>query len=79
MSGTGKMIEVFVNDRLGKKVRVKVHEDDTVKELKIAIAAHIGTRPDKIRLQRGNTVYQDNITLDCYEITDGMSLELYYH
>ena len=79
MSGTGRMIEIVLNDRYGKKIRVKVHEDDTIKDLKIVAAAKIGTRPDKIKIQRGNTVYQDSITLDTYEIVDGMSLEMYYH
>lgn len=36
------MIEVIVNDRLGKKIRVKCNEDDTVGDLKILIAAQIG-------------------------------------
>ena len=37
------MIEVVVNDRLGKKVRVKCNEDDTVGDLKKLVAAQIGT------------------------------------
>ncbi|KAL7714735.1 Ubiquitin-like protein 5 [Entamoeba marina] len=79
MSGEGRMIEVVLNDRIGKKIRVKVHEDDTVKDLKIVVAAHIGTRPDKIKIQRGNNVYQDHISLESYEVVDGMCLDLYYH
>ena len=43
------MIEVICNDRLGKKVRVKCNEDDTVGDLKKLIAAQVGTRPEKIR------------------------------
>jgi hypothetical protein len=43
------MIEVVCNDRLGKKVRVKCNEDDTVGDLKKLIAAQVGTRPEKIR------------------------------
>ena len=38
------MIEVICNDRLGKKVRVKVNEDDTVGDLKKLVAAQVGTR-----------------------------------
>jgi hypothetical protein len=32
------MIEVICNDRLGKKVRVKCNEDDTIGDLKKLIA-----------------------------------------
>ncbi|OQR94059.1 hypothetical protein ACHHYP_01872 [Achlya hypogyna] len=61
------MIEVILNDRVGKKIRVKCNEDDTV-----------GTRPEKIRIQKWYTIYKDHITLEDYEIHDGMGLELYY-
>lgn len=44
------MIEVICNDRLGSKVRVKCFPTDTVKNLKLLISAHTGTRPEKIRL-----------------------------
>jgi len=44
-----EMIEVICNDRVGKKVRVKCNEDDTIGDLKKLIAAQIGTRPEKIR------------------------------
>ena len=71
------MIEVLANDRLGKKVRVKCNEDDLVGDLKKLIAAQIGTRPEKIRLQKWHTVFKDNITLADYEIHDGMNLEMY--
>jgi ubiquitin-like protein 5 len=113
------MIEVILNDRLGKKVRVKCNPDDTVGDLKKLAAAQLGTRPDKIRIQKWYTgalraiasllfivhlnassqcftqvfttncnvffvlfalaVYKDHITLQDYEIHDGMGLELYYH
>ena len=46
---SNKMIEVICNDRLGKKVRVKCNEDDTIGDLKKLIAAQVGTRPEKIR------------------------------
>ena len=73
------MLEVVCNDRLGKKVRVKCNEDDTIGDLKKLIAAQTGTRPEKIRLQKWYTVYKDHITLEDYEIHDGMGLELYYN
>ena len=38
------------------------------------VAAQTGTRPDKIRIQKWYTVYKDHITLDDYEVHDGMNL-----
>lgn len=70
---------VVVNDRLGKKSRVKCSPSDTVGDLKKFIAMQTGTRADKIRLQKWYTVFKDHITLSDYEIADGMSLELYYN
>ena len=73
------MIEVICNDRLGHKVRVKWSTEDTIGELKILIGAHIGTRPEKIRLQKSYTIYKDHITLGDYEIGDGSGIEMYYN
>jgi len=36
----------------------------------------LGTRPEKLRIQKWYTVYKDHITLEDYEIHDGMGLEL---
>ena len=73
------MIEVVLNDRLGKKVRVKCNEDDTIGDLKKLVALVTGmNRPEKIRIQKSYAVYKDHITLEDYEIHDGMGLELYY-
>ena len=36
------MIEVICNDRLGKKIRVKCNEDDTIGDLKKLVAAQTG-------------------------------------
>lgn len=74
-----KMIEVVLNDRLGKKVRVKCNEDDTIGDLKKLVAAQTGTRAEKIRIQKWYNIYKDHITLKDYEIHDGMGLELYYN
>ena len=71
--------QVICNDRLGKKIRVKCNPDDTVGDLKKLLAAQTGTRPEKLRIQKWYTVYKDHITLDDYEIHDGMGLELYYN
>ena len=72
------MIEITVNDRLGKKVRVKCNSSDTIGDLKKIIAAQTGTRFEKIVLKKWYNVYKDHISLDDYEIRDGMNLELYY-
>lgn len=61
-----------MNDRLGKKVRVKCNEDDTIGDLKKLVAAQTGTRSEKIRIQKWYTIYKDHITLKDYEIHDGM-------
>ncbi|EZG82144.1 ubiquitin-like protein [Gregarina niphandrodes] len=71
-------IEVTVNDRLGKKCRVKCLPSDTIGELKMLAAAMLGTRPDRLKFQKQHVVLKDHITLDDYEIHDGMNIELYY-
>ncbi|POW23393.1 hypothetical protein PSHT_00299 [Puccinia striiformis] len=71
MATTSGMIEVIANDRLGTRVRVKCSKDDTVGDLKKAIAAQTGTRFEKIRLKRANREYKNHITLSDYEINDG--------
>ena len=53
--------------------------DDTVGDLKKLLAAQIGTRSEKLRIQKWYTVYKDHISLEDYEIHDGMGLELYYN
>jgi ubiquitin-like protein 5 len=50
-----------------------------VGDLKKLIAAQTGTRPERIRLQKWYTIFKDHITLEDYEIHDGMNLELYYN
>ena len=72
------LMEIIVNDRLGKKVRIKCSKKDTIGQLKKLIAAQSGTKAEKIVLKKWYTIYKDHITLEDYEISDGMSLELYY-
>lgn len=36
------MIEIILNDRLGKKIRVKCNPDDTIGDLKKLVAAQTG-------------------------------------
>jgi ubiquitin-like protein 5 len=45
------MIEVTANDRIGKKVRVKCNPDDTIRVLKLLIAAQTGTETALIQEQ----------------------------
>jgi len=71
------LIEVYVNDRLGRRVRVKCSPDDTIGDFKKIIAAQIGTDPKKIILKKGYDTLKDHITLYDYEINDGRSLDLY--
>lgn len=54
------MIEVILDDRLGKKVRVKCNEDDTIGDLKKLAAAQLGTRPEKLKIQKWYTGKQEN-------------------
>ncbi|KAL1936319.1 hypothetical protein VTP01DRAFT_453 [Rhizomucor pusillus] len=72
------LIELEVNDRLGKKVRVKCSPKDTVGDFKKLVAAQIGTDPHKIVLKKWYKEYKDHITLEDYELNNGMNLELYY-
>ena len=72
------MIEVIVNDRYGRKERIKCFPDDTILNLKKLIAAKTGTRYEKIKLQKGNRVFNEKISLADYEIKHGMGLEMYY-
>lgn len=73
------MIEIIVNDRMGRKVRIKCFETDTIGDLKKLVGAHIGTRAEKLRLQRSYQVFKDHISIGDYEIHHGMSIDLYYN
>ncbi|KAL7421933.1 ubiquitin-like modifier hub1 [Cryptotrichosporon argae] len=73
----GRMIEVIANDRMGRKVRIKCLPTDTVGDLKRLIAAQTGTTAGKIQLKKWYTQFKDHVSLQDYEINDGMSLEMY--
>merc|ERR1711879_1087725 len=75
----GKMIEIYANDRLGTRVRVKCHQEETIGNVKKLIAAQSGHRADKIRLQKWYNVFKAHVTLGDYEIHDGTSLEMHYN
>lgn len=47
--------------------------------MKKLIAAQTGTKWDRIVLKKWYTIFKDHITLEDYEIHDGMNLELYYN
>ncbi|KAI7901268.1 ubiquitin-related domain-containing protein [Cokeromyces recurvatus] len=72
------LIEIEVNDRLGKKARIKCSPNDLVGDFKKLVAAQIGTDPNKIVLKKWYKEFKDHITLADYELHDGMNLELYY-
>ena len=73
------MIEVFVNDRMGRKERIKCCPGDTIRDLKKLVAAKTGTRWERIKLQKGYSVYKDAITLEDYEVKHGFGFEMYYN
>ncbi|CCD27414.1 ubiquitin-like protein HUB1 NDAI_0K02230 [Naumovozyma dairenensis CBS 421] len=72
------MIEVLVNDRLGKKLKVKCLTEDTIGDFKKVLSLQLAAQPNKIVLQKGGNVLKDHITLGDYEIHDNTNLELYY-
>ena len=73
------MIEVWVNDRMGRKERIKCCPGDTIGDLKKLVAAKTGTRWKRIKLQKGYVVYKNHITLDDYEVKNGFGFEMYYN
>ncbi|EIW70484.1 hypothetical protein TREMEDRAFT_20323, partial [Tremella mesenterica DSM 1558] len=66
------MIEVIANSRTGQKVRIKCLPTDTIGDLKRLIAAQTGTTSQKIQLKKWYTAFKDHVTLQDYEIHDGM-------
>ena len=54
-SAAATMIELVLNDRLGKKVRVKCNSDDTVGVLKRLAAAQLGTQHDRLVIKKWST------------------------
>lgn len=72
------MIEVIVDDKMGKRSRVKCSASDTIGDLKKLAAAQLGTKAEKIVLKKEYIFYKNHITLDDYEISDGFAFEMYY-
>ena len=68
---------VNVNDRLGTKAAIPCLLSDTVKGLKMMVAARIGRKPHEILLKRqGERPFKDHLTLDEYGISNGVQLDL---
>ena len=74
----GEIIEITCNDRLGKKIRIKCHENALIIDVKKLAAAQLGTRPEKIRFQKWHSIMKDHIRLSDYEVREGANIELYY-
>lgn len=72
------MIQVICNDRLGRKIAVKCLPEDSIGDFKKVLGLQIGTPHEKIVLKKGYMIFKDHISLQDYEVNDGMSLELYY-
>ncbi|KAB5544143.1 hypothetical protein DKX38_012255 [Salix brachista] len=66
------MLEVVLNDRLGKKVRVKCNDDDTIGDLKKLVAAQTGTRAEKIRIQKWLIEVDSLVELQCGVVWQGI-------
>ncbi|KAF1813432.1 ubiquitin-like protein [Eremomyces bilateralis CBS 781.70] len=70
-------ILVTVNDRLGTKAQVPCLASDTVRDFKLLVAAKIGRQPHEIMIKRqGQRPFKDNLTLDDYEVSNGVQLDL---
>ena len=54
-----RMIEVILNDRLGRKIRVKCNPSDTIGDLKKLVAAQTGERKEK-EMTRRNAPREDS-------------------
>ena len=74
---TGPMMLVAVNDRLGTKKEVPCLGADTIGDFKKLVAMQIGRKPHEIMLKRqSERALKDHLTLDDYEISSGVQLDL---
>ncbi|RWW30400.1 hypothetical protein GW17_00005016 [Ensete ventricosum] len=73
------MIEVVLNDRLGKKVRVKCNEDDTISDRRSWWRRRRAPVPTRSASRSGTPSTRITSPLRTTEIHDGMALELYYN
>ncbi len=75
--GGEEMIIVHVNDRLGTKAAIPCFPSDQIKQFKVMVAMRIGREPHEILLKRqGQRPFKDHLTLDDYEISNGVQLDL---
>ena len=72
-----EMIIVNINDRLGTKSAIPCLKSDTIKQLKLMVAARIGREASQILLRRqGERPFKDQLTIDDYGISSGVQLDL---
>lgn len=76
-SGSEELITIHVNDRLGTKATIPCLSSDSIRDLKLLVAAQIGREPHEILLKRqGERPFKDFLTLEDYSIKNGMQLDL---
>jgi LAS seventeen-binding protein 5 len=76
-SGTEEFITIHVNDRLGTKATIPCLSSDSIRDLRLLVAARIGREPHEILLKRqGERPFKDFLTLEDYSIKNGMQLDL---
>ena len=74
---SGPMMLVTVNDRLGTKKEIPCLGSDTIEDFKKLVAMQIGRKPHEIMLKRqSERALKDKLTLDDYEISNGVQLDL---
>ena len=71
-------MDISASSRSGSKVTVSCESNITIFELKELMSVKLGTKPHKIILKKAYQHYKDQLTLEDYEIVDGINFELYY-
>lgn len=72
-----EMIVVNINDRLGTKSAIPCLPSDTIRQLKLMVAARIGRDAGQIMLKRqGERPFKDQLSLEDYGISNGVQLDL---
>ncbi len=73
----GKLINVFVNNRLCARYEIMCSSSDTIGAFKKLVTAYTGTKADATELKRqGQRPLKDSITLGDFKIGDGSFLDL---
>lgn len=72
----GKLIHVFVNNRLGARYEITCSSSDNIGAFKQLVAAYTGTKADATMLKRqGQRPLKVSIKLGAFEIGDGSSFD----